>query len=73
MKLIQEKIVIGCGVLLLVLPFSGFPRSWKTVISFLIGVLIIYFGSLIFRKNSQKIDGANESVEIRRKAFTEIV
>ncbi|MBP6884358.1 MAG: hypothetical protein KBC17_00865 [Candidatus Pacebacteria bacterium] len=71
MKLIQEKIIIACGVLLIVLPFSGFPRNWKTVISFIIGVLIVYLGSLVFKKNSQK--NTEQVAEIKRTTFTEIV
>lgn len=49
MKFAKEKTVIGLGILLILLPLTGFPRDWKTIINIIIGILVIYMGSLFFR------------------------
>ena len=70
MKFIQEKIVVACGVLLVILPLTGFPRSWKSVISVFVGVVVIYVGALLYRK---ALNAKSERVENKTKAFTEII
>lgn len=70
MKYIQEKIVVACGVLLIILPLTGFPRSWKSVISVLVGVVIIYLGALLYKK---ALNAQSERIETKTKVFTEIV
>ena len=70
MKFAKEKTIIGLGVLLVLLPLTGFPRDWKTVLGVIIGIMVIYMGLLFFRvarNNSpeKKID------EIKTKTFTE--
>ena len=70
MKFIQEKIIIACGVLLLVLPFTGFPRSWKTFISVLVGVVVVYFGALMYRKAVNSVAGMSEK---KSETFTETI
>ena len=70
MKFAKEKTIIGLGILLVLLPLTGFPRDWKTYISFGIGLLVIYMGLLFFRiarNNNQKSDVE----EIKTKTFTE--
>ncbi len=69
MKLLQEKVVIGCGVWLIILPFTGFPRSWKTVLTILTGVVIAYVGALIFKKARK--DSRHQGGERRTETFTE--
>jgi hypothetical protein len=51
MKATKEKILIGCGVWMLVLPFTGFPRSWKTALTFVTGVLVAYIALLLWRSS----------------------
>ena len=71
MKLIQEKITIVCGVLLLVLPFTGFPRDWKSDMSVCIGIVIIYTGALLYKKASA--NDLSENTERTTKTFTETI
>lgn len=46
MKYIQERTVIIAGVILVLLPFSGFPRGWKMWITGLVGLVLIFVGTL---------------------------
>lgn len=69
MKDAQEKIVIGLGIWLMVLPFTGFPRSWKTVLTIATGVVVIYLGALLWRSARLK----KQSGETRTGTFTETV
>jgi hypothetical protein len=71
MKLIQEKIILASGIFLLILPFTGFPRSWKSVLSACVGVLIIYVGALLYKKSAIRV--SSEKSETKTKAFTESV
>ena len=70
MKFMKEKTVIGLGVLLILLPLTGFPRSWKTSISFIIGIGVMYMGLLFFRtaRNNETVKKNNE---IKTETFTE--
>ena len=71
MKFTKEKTIIGLGVLLVLLPLTGFPRSWKTVISVAIGIVVIYMGSLLYRLARRTV--VEKKNEIRTSTFTETV
>ena len=70
MRFAKEKTVIGLGILLVVLPLTGFPREWKTVISVIIGIVLIYVGALCYRVARNNHFGQKKS-EIRTETFTE--
>jgi hypothetical protein len=40
----KEMTIIVLGVWVIVVPYLGFPTSWKTVIFFVTGVLVVYLG-----------------------------
>lgn len=74
MKYTKEKTIVGLGVVLVLLPLSGFPRDWKTVLSVIIGVCVIYVGLLFFRiakRNAHKNSETTE--EVKTQTFTETV
>ena len=72
MKFGKEKTIIGLGMLLVLLPLTGFPRDWKTVIGVIIGIVVIYMGLLFFRiaRNNHP---EKKPDEIKTKTFTETV
>jgi hypothetical protein len=72
MKLTQEKIIIGLGVWLAVLPFTGFPRSWKMVITVISGLAVVYVGALIWRK-AKLLQQNLITVETKTGTFTETI
>lgn len=69
MKMTKEKIIISLGVWLIILPFLGFPDSWKTGLIIATGVVVTYLGALVLR-SAQSRNAAN-SVEIKTETFTE--
>ena len=71
MKLIHEKIIIGCGIALIILPFTGFPSSWKTVLTMLIGIIVIYLGAIIYKTIRTHEQTAH--AEKKTGTFTEII
>ena len=70
MKFMKEKTIIGLGILLILLPLTGFPRGWKTVLGVIIGIAVVYIGLLFFRiaKNNEI---TKKSGEIKTETFTE--
>ena len=50
MRALEEKILTGCGIWLAVLPFTGFPQTWKDGLTILTGVIIIYLAAILWRK-----------------------
>lgn len=68
MKETQEKILIGVGVWLLVLPFTGFPRGWKTVLTLVSGAIVVYIGTLLWRATKLRKIG-----ETKTGTFTETI
>ena len=51
MRVTSEKILIGCGVWLAVLPFTGFPHSWKTVLTVATAAVILYVAVVLWRRS----------------------
>lgn len=70
MKFIKEKTIIGLGIILVLLPLTGFPRDWKTVISVIIGFCVTYIGMLFFR-NARNGEAIKKNTEIKTQTFTE--
>ena len=76
MKFTKEKTIIGLGILLVLLPLTGFPRSWKTVITVIVGIAVIYMGTLLYRLARRNIFEKNHTqvgAEIRTQTFTETI
>ncbi len=70
MRSLQEKIVIGAGLGLAVLPFTGFPRSWKSIITVVLGLALAYVGALLLKAARTRARAA--APEVRTGTFTEI-
>ncbi len=71
MKYTQEKTIIGGGIWLIVLPYTGFPSSWKTVLTLLTGILFTYIGSLQYKR--AKEGDHSSRIETKTETFTETV
>ncbi len=69
MKVLHEKVIITCGVVLMLLPFTGFPLFWKKVLTVLIGLVVTYFGLIILR--GIRRHKREEHSEKRTETFTE--
>ncbi len=69
MKSTQEKVVIGCGVWLIVLPFLGLPVSWKMILVTATGVVVTYVGALAYKRSLHK--SGTVATETRTETFTE--
>lgn len=70
MKVVYEKVIISCGVVLMLLPFTGFPLFWKKIMTVLIGLVVTYFGLLILR--GIRRHEREEHAEKKTETFTEI-
>lgn len=60
----KEKTIFIIGLWLIVLPFLGFPGSWKTVILVLTGIALVYLGYLFYMEAKErlaKIENQTES------------
>lgn len=44
----KEKTLFIIGLWVIILPFLGFPGSWKKVLSVLTGLALIYLGYLFY-------------------------
>ena len=51
MKALEEKILIGLGIWLVILPFTGVPRSWKNALISITGLIVVYLAALLWRKD----------------------
>ena len=71
MKLLETKIIIGLGVWLMVLPFTGFPNNWKSWLTVLTGVVVVYISALVFK--SMRVHEKTAHPEVKTETFTETV
>jgi hypothetical protein len=69
MKYLHEKVIIGGGIWLILLPYTGFPSSWKSVFTVVTGIAFAYIGLLRYKK-IKKAEQANHT-EIKTGTFTE--
>ena len=51
----KEKTIFIIGLWIIVLPFLGFPGSWKTVMLVLTGVALIYLGYLFYMEAKERL------------------
>lgn len=65
--MIYARITAIVGLLLVLLPFLGFPTSWKTFFSVIAGIVLLYVGY----KEYRSIEGARRRKEEKTKTYTE--
>lgn len=70
MKYINEKTIIIAGVWLVILPYTGFPGSWKTVFIIITGLILLYVGIAQLKKKKQSDVAKNP--EVKTGTFTEV-
>ncbi len=71
MKNINEKIILIAGIWLVVMPYTGFPSSWKTVFMIITGLVLVYVGIALLKKKKQQDRSAN--AEVKTGTFTEVI
>jgi uncharacterized membrane protein len=71
MKNINEKIILIAGIWLVVMPYTGFPSSWKTVFMIVTGLVLVYVGIALLKKKKQQDRSAN--AEVKTGTFTEVI
>ncbi len=59
----KEKALFFIGLFILILPFLGFPNSWKTVLFVIIGTIIIYLAYLFYAEVKDRL--ARNSTETK--------
>lgn len=55
----KERSLFLIGLWVIVLPFLGFPNSWKITLSFLTGILIIYIAYLFYLETKERLSKIN--------------
>lgn len=53
----KETIISLLGLYLIILPFLGFPQTWKTVMFILIGTSLVFLGYILRQKRSKNLSG----------------
>ncbi len=60
----KARTLLILGVLVMIMPFSGFPAAWRTFFFFLIGLAMIYLSYIIYsqvKKNMPKEENRNKA------------
>lgn len=55
----KERILLFLGIFISILPYLGFPYSWKNYIFTITGVVIIYLSYELYREYKTKQDPNN--------------
>lgn len=53
----KERTLFILGLWIIVLPFSGFPSSWRTVLFVLTGLALVYLAYLFYLEAKARIPG----------------
>ena len=63
----KERTLLVLGLLIIALPYSGFPSSWKTFIFLIIGLCILYISYLFYTQAKKNIP----KEEVHSKTFVD--
>jgi hypothetical protein len=47
----RARILLILGIFIAVLPYSGFPQSWKEIIFSLTGIGLVYFSYIMYKES----------------------
>jgi hypothetical protein len=50
----KARMLLGFGIWVAILPYLGFPYSWKNILFTVTGLLLIYFGYILYREHKAK-------------------
>lgn len=53
----QAKTLIALGIAVVLVPFLGFPTSWKNVIFAVLGVAVVFFAFRVLHQLRPEADG----------------
>ena len=60
----KERALFVIGLLIMLLPYSGFPSSWRTFMFFIIGLCTLYIAYLFYiqvKKNTPKEENHSQT------------
>ncbi len=69
--MIKQRLIFIAGIIVALMPYSGFPVSWKNTFFVILGLLITFLSYFLYRekKNSlpQKKEGSETFTENRTR------
>lgn len=48
------QIILILGILITILPYSGFPYDWKNILSTLMGLIVVFTSYLLYKDFKKK-------------------
>ena len=66
------------GILVTILPYLGFPASWKNILSTLFGLMLIYFSYIMYKDSKIKegkkniFDNFSENRDFHKNQTTDL-
>ncbi len=67
----KETIVAVLGIWVIVVPYLGFPSSWKTVIFVLSGFAVMIVGFFLRAEALARLSGQGKEASFARRTFVE--
>ena len=52
----KAKTLLILGIWVIVLPYLGFPQSYKNILFSLSGLALVYFGYILYKENKKEKD-----------------
>lgn len=53
--MLKARILLLIGIWVTILPFLGFPSSWKDILATLTGLGLIYFSYVLYKESKKKM------------------
>ncbi|HEV7424549.1 MAG TPA: hypothetical protein VGO21_05195 [Candidatus Paceibacterota bacterium] len=50
----KERILLFLGIWVAVLPYLGFPLSWKNILFTISGLILMYFSYILYKESQAK-------------------
>jgi hypothetical protein len=58
----KARILLFLGTWIAILPYLGFPYSWKDTLSFFTGLILIFFSYVLYR-DYKKVEGEKKTFD----------
>jgi cbb3-type cytochrome oxidase subunit 3 len=56
----KARVILILGIWTALLPYLGFPYSWKNFLMIFTGIILLYVSYTLYKESKEKADGENK-------------
>ncbi len=60
----KERTLLLLGIWVMILPFLGFPQSWRTVFFVITGCALVYLAYLFYKSTRSRVEKSEDRMHV---------